>query len=423
MVIAPAMLRPKTTATRPKSEPSRALLAHPGTQYSFQLATELEKRRRLSSFHTGIAIGAGSLLALAHSALPRSIHYRLANRRLDLVEGRRIHLHPLPELASLYRSWREGGLSEAILYERNRRFQSAIPTHAIQSADVVIGFDTSSWLLARRVKQLNGAFILDRSIGHPVEKERIFRSLRDRFPEWNATAPRKSDAHIDAEIEEHELADLVVVPSAFVRRTLTAQGVPEAKIRVIPFGADLGCFHPAEAAKRTGPILFLFVGSISARKGVPILLEAWRRMRVNNAELWLVGPGAAPKCATVDLPDSVRFLGRRSRSEVAELMRRADIFVFPSFFEGLAQVQVEALASGLPVISTIEAGAEDLIRDGANGFLVPAGDAAILSERMLQAAADRNLLDAMRSTVIAERHRLSWTAYGERWAKVLDELA
>lgn len=400
----------------------QALLAHPGTQYSYYLARELERRGWLFAFHTGLALKNVSALRKLLALLPARAREQLANRWLGDLPAPKVRLHPWEEIRLLIHDRFGGGRSEAALHRRNELFQRSIPEREIRQSNVVVGYDTSSWLLARRVKRINGKFILDQSIGHPVEKERIFGALRDRFPEWNNTAPRKAQAHIAEEIEEQELADLVVVPSSFARRTLTAQGVPEEKIRIIPFGTDLGCFRPAEASKRSGTIVFLFVGSISARKGVPILLEAWRRMRIDDAELWLAGPGAAPKCATVNLPASVRFLGRKSRADVAELMRQADLFVFPSFFEGLAQVQVEALASGLPVISTIEAGAEDIVRDGANGFLVPAGDAAILSERMLQAT-DRNLLDAMRITALAERERLSWTVYGERWAKVLDELA
>jgi glycosyltransferase involved in cell wall biosynthesis len=400
----------------------QVLLAHPGTQYSYHLARELERLGRLDAFHTGAAIRKNGALQELFASLPAWARESLASRSLGDLPPEKVRIYLHIEIRLLMLKLFGGGYSEAALHKRNERFQLAIPERDISASDVVVGYDTSSWLLARRVKQKNGKFVLDQSIGHPVEKERIFGVLRDRFPEWSVTLPRKADAHIAEEKEEHELADLVVVPSSFVRRTLTAQGVPEEKIRIIPFGADLDCFRPAEWSKRSGPIVFLFVGSISARKGVPILLEAWREMRINNAQLWLAGPGAAPKSATVDLPASVHFMGRKGRSEIAELMRRADIFVFPSFFEGLAQVQIEALACGLPVISTIEAGAEDLVRDGANGFLVPAGDAAILTERMLQAATDRNLLDAMRSTARAERDRLSWTIYGERWAKVLDEI-
>jgi glycosyltransferase involved in cell wall biosynthesis len=101
----------------------------------------------------------------------------------------------------------------------------------------------------------------------------------------------------------------------------------------------------------------------------------------------------------------------------------ADAFIFPSYFEGLAQVQVEALASGLPVIGTEESGAEDLVRSGENGYIVPSGDTAALADRIRQLSARRELLDKMRHTAISEREKLSWSVYGDRWAKVLDELA
>lgn len=356
-------------------------------------------------------------------ALPISARRRFATRMLDGMPGDKLQLHPILEGRSLIRQRLSSLGTEENLHRRNEAFQREISDNELGSADVVIGFDTSSWLLSRRVKRMNGKFILDQSIGHPIEKERIFNSLRDRYPQWMTTIPRKADTHIAEEIEEQKLADLIVVPSSFVRSTLTSQGIPHAKIRVIPFGTDLDFFRPDEASRPADPVIFLFVGSISARKGVPVLLEAWRHIRVSNAELWLVGPGPIPSGEASQLPSSIRFLGRKSRPEVAKLMRLAHALVFPSFFEGLAQVQIEALASGLPVISTREAGAEDVIRDGENGFLVPAGDVTALSERVQELATNRDLLHAMQRTVVAERDRLSWSIYGDRWVKVLDELA
>jgi glycosyltransferase involved in cell wall biosynthesis len=346
----------------------------------------------------------------------------LETRELNGLPRNKLQSYPTIEIAYQLRQTFSSIGAEEGLHRRNEAFQRAISDHDLESADVVIGFDTSSWLLSRRAKQIGKKFVLDQSIGHPVDKERIFAGIRDNFPEWNLSIPHKLPAHVAEEIEEHRLADLVVVPSSFVRSTLLRQGVAESKIRIIPFGTDLRLFHPADVSKAQGAFVFLFVGSISARKGLPVLLEAWRRMPSNSGELWVVGVGALPEQVASNLPTSVRFLGQKSRFEVAKLMRQADAFVFPSFFEGLAQVQIEAMASGLPIISTIEAGAEDLVRDGENGFLVPAGDVFALTERMEQMAADRTLFDAMRKSTISERNKLDWKVYGDRWAKVLDEL-
>jgi glycosyltransferase involved in cell wall biosynthesis len=314
---------------------------------------------------------------------------------------------------------------EAVFHERNRRFQLAIPDSEIERADIVVGYDTSSWIIAKRAKALGKRFVLDQSIGHPLAKERIYSGLRSRFPAWTTTVVPKSTVCLEAERMEHELADLIVAPSGFVRDTLVNEGVAGEKIRIIPFGTDLELFHPdpARVADERRPVVFLFVGILNARKGLPVLLEAWSKIMQSNSELWLVGGGQIPAEVMTALPNTVKCLGRRPKSEVAELMRKADVLVFPSFFEGLAQVQLEALASGLPVIGTCESGAGDLVRDGQNGFIVPAGDADELADRMRRIAADPALRQRLQEAARAVRRRLSWHTYGHRWSQCLQTLS
>ena len=103
-------------------------------------------------------------------------------------------------------------------------------------------------------------------------------------------------------------------------------------------------------------------------------------------------------------------------------MRQADVFVFPSFFEGLAQVQIEALATGLPLIATHEAGAADLIQEGSTGFLIQAGDIDALAGRIQKLAQDASLRQQMQQAVLAVRERLSWQIYGERWSNLLEKI-
>lgn len=398
------------------------IIAHPGTQHAYHLAGQLQLRAQLGTLHTGLAFCSGTIFDRLHRTLPVSRQGRLGSRRIHGLERSKLRTYPLGELLALG-LMHVAGATEPVLHWRNQRFQESVPDRFLRQANVVVGYDTSSWILARRVKGLGGKFVLDQSIGHPVVKERTFAVLRERYPAWKITVRRKLPEHIAEESIEHALADLVVAPSQFVKETLTAGGVPAEKIRIVRFGTDLAVFRPAFRPPIGKPVVFLFVGSISARKGVPVLFEAWRQMKARNAELWLVGSGVVPNAERHGLPSTVRLLGPRSRTEVAELMRTADVFTFPSFFEGLAQVQVEALATGLPVVATPESGARDLVREGENGFLVPAGDASSLADRMDQLAADPALRAKMRNTAIRERDRLSWDVYGERWCEVLEELS
>lgn len=401
----------------------RILLAHPGTQHSFHLARELELRGLLLRFWTGFAIAGSGWSFRLLDLMPRSFRRKLPARVVFGVPASKLRTMPVLEWSSRRRLRRAD--QERVLSERNRRFQEAIPAREIASADVVVGFDTSSWRLAQRAKEMGKVFILDQSIGHPAAKERVYSSLRQAHPAWSSSLPRKRDAHLAMEREEHDLADLIVVPSGFVKSTLIEEGVNPAKIRVIPFGTDLELFQlpePSRELSQDGAIVVLYAGTFTARKGLPVLLEAWARLQDPRAELWLAGSGSMPASALRTLPASVKVLGRRSREELSSLMSQADAFVLPSYFEGLAQVQLEALATGLPVISTYESGAEEVVVPGENGLLVRAGDESGLTRALQLLVGDRALRLEMRRAAEKSRSTLSWRLYGDRWERLLLEM-
>jgi glycosyltransferase involved in cell wall biosynthesis len=365
----------------------------------------------LHRFWTGFAFSSSALLG------------RLAARFTQRLHNRIVHVLPnqlrtLPRLDWQARKASKAAGEEAAYFARNQRFQQAIPDAEIAAADVIVGFDTSAWLLARRAQKMGKPFVLDQSIGHPVAKEKVFEKVRAQFPEWSSSAPRKAPEMVAAEQEEHQLADIIVVPSQFVQSTLQDSGVSGEKIRVIPFGTDLQMFHPASPPRPIcDEVVFLFVGGLTARKGLPVLLNAWKTLAAPHARLRLVGRGDLP-----ELPPCVDVLGPRSRQQVADIMRHADVLVFPSYFEGLAQVQVEALASGLAVISTPESGAETVVNHGINGLVVPAGDEAALVAAMKTLAENRPLLQSMKTTAVNGRSTLGWSTYGDRWAALLNSL-
>lgn len=416
-------MKQQSQSVTPVASPApQVLLAHPGTQYAPYLAAELERRGMLARFWTGFAIAERSWMDAAVQCLPIRFRKPLERRRVAVPAGS-LRTRPVLDWRARKAVSRVG--EETAFFERNRRFQELIPDSELRRAGVVVGFDTSSWILAKRARQIGRPFILDQSIGHPVAKERAYAGIRRDYPAWNTSVPHKAEPLVAAEREEHALADVIVVPSRFVRRTLVEEGVDAARIRVIPFGTDIGLFHPAHAEDDTprSRVVFLFVGGVTARKGMPVLLEVWRQWNPEDAELWIAGPGMIPDAERARLPPSVKVLGPQGRQDVAVLMRKADVFVFPSFFEGLAQVQIEAQAAGLPLIGTVESGAEELVGDGRTGCVVPAGDVNVLAIAMRRLATDRELCQQMRRNAIASRERLSWNHYGDQWARLVAEVA
>jgi glycosyltransferase involved in cell wall biosynthesis len=223
-----------------------------------------------------------------------------------------------------------------------------------------------------------------------------------------------------AEQTEHELATCIVAPSSFSKQTLIENGVAAQKIKVNPFGVDASHFV---AVRRRVPTMlrFVFVGSITARKGVAQLIEVWRMLNPENAELWLVGPATPSVLPLVQGIPNVSYKGAFPHAELPSVLSECDVFVFPSFFEGFALVILEAMACGLPVITTPAAGA-DVIIEGENGWIVPTGDDAALT-----AAVERCLThpEATREAGVHARRtaeECTWEGYGERWADILSEI-
>ena len=182
----------------------------------------------------------------------------------------------------------------------------------------------------------------------------------------------------------------------------------------------------------------IYAGSLSVRKGIHDLLEGFRRANLENGQLTLVG-GETPELANwlTNTPANVRLLGHRPQAELLEHYRRAHCFVMASVEEGMAMVQMQALACGLPLICTTNTGGEDLlqlqgdraieesngIKRFAAGFLIPIHrpDAIALCLQRLQQEA--GLWEQQRqAALLLAQTSLSWGDYGRRAIELYDKL-
>ncbi|MGR3377600.1 glycosyltransferase family 4 protein [Salipiger abyssi] len=155
----------------------------------------------------------------------------------------------------------------------------------------------------------------------------------------------------------------------------------------------------------------LFVGRLAGVKGVPVLLDAMAALKDRYPYLRLALIGDGPERAALEerakgLGETVVFLGYQSQAEVAKALAETDLFVLPSFAEGVPVVLMEAMAAGVPVIATQIAGIPELVTQWESGVLVPPGDAGALTEaidQLLTSADQRRVMGAVgRATVEAE---------------------
>jgi glycosyltransferase involved in cell wall biosynthesis len=170
-------------------------------------------------------------------------------------------------------------------------------------------------------------------------------------------------------IEEYDLATLLLVLSETARQTFRIQGFPEEKLFYLPRGVDIERFKPG---KRPEKFRAIFSGALIERKGIHHLLEAWQRLNLKDAELWLVGSvhDEAKPYLKKFWSDNITAFG--FVRDLENYLSQSTVHVFPSQWEGSAKVTYEAAACGLPQITTREAG--DVVRDGIEGIIVRPGD-------------------------------------------------
>jgi glycosyltransferase involved in cell wall biosynthesis len=271
--------------------------------------------------------------------------------------------------------------------------------------DVFHGWNHMSLYSLRRARQLGAKVMIERSSTHPVVQEQI---LRKEFERFDVPYPGGMRWLMGKHIQEYEEADAIAVPSVFVARTLVEQGIPEEKLRLVHLGFDPGRFYPAP--KSDNVFRVLFVGLITLRKGIPYLLEAFKRLNLPDAELVLVGAKAPD--SRVFLPPyegSYRHVPFVPQEELPTLYHSGSVFVLPSLEEGFGMVAYEAAACGLPVIVTENVGAT--IRDGQDGFVVPIRNPDALADRLLRLYQDDDLRRAMGESARQYVQQFTWKAY------------
>jgi len=271
----------------------------------------------------------------------------------------------------------------------------------------------------RKARHFGSFVILDRTNTHILHQNQVWaKLLQARKISWKPSSPRVTNVHLD---EYHE-ADAILVLSRFVRDTFVNYGVPQEKIFVCPSGIDSEKFTPSPQQKSEKAILFC--GSISLKKGCHLLVELARRLQLSGAEVWLAGT-VSPEMKKIlgTRPANCRILPFHSQDALPDLYRKARCFALPSFEEGLPKVVLEAMACGLPVVTTPEAAAKEVVEDGVTGFAINSSD----PEQLFQKC--RLLLEKpelARTMGFAARKKVETTFtelhYYQRFRKIMETL-
>jgi glycosyltransferase involved in cell wall biosynthesis len=224
------------------------------------------------------------------------------------------------------------------------------------------------------------------------------------------TADRAPQKYWDLWRDEIAMADKIIVNSPWSARLLVEAGVPSEKLVEIPLvyepsgsmehalrlGEPTGRRGARSVERGTGKRLkALFLGSVILRKGVGQLFDAIRILRNEPVDFTFAGPVGVKIPDEISSMPKVRFLGPVDKATAEKLYGESDVFLFPTLSDGFGLTQLEALAQGLPVITSTHCG--QVVDDRVSGLVLPDVTPEVIAGSIMQLVRDRDLLDRLKA--------------------------
>jgi starch synthase len=270
--------------------------------------------------------------------------------------------------------------------------------------------DCSLWQFME-AKRLGKACIYDLPTCYYPAWDKMEVELGRQYSDWMPSNCNSAGCAVrmDQKREELELADLTFVASVYVEATVR-EFYPYKDIARAPYGIDVEFWTPAATCKPPEPLRFIYAGNVSVRKGMPLLIEAWSRAALRDAELTIVGSWGLAESKLQSLPAGIRWIPPCSPQALRQRYQESHVFVFPSYSDGFGLVLLEAMACGLPAIASEACIGPEIITPGC-GFITPTGDMDRLVELLRWFDRHRDELPVMGRQARAQAERCTWSDY------------
>ena len=404
----------------------KVIVAHPGKQHSFRLATALHQAGMLQAYITTVY----------DSPACKSIHFIkkfLSKENQIRAKGRKNRDLPDEKIAC-FCSLRGLALLAVLRLDKSRKvynflnrkladsFGRKVARYAIRhKADAVICYDSNAVkcfeILKKKAPHIHR--ILDNAAANRYGLYEIYQAMDEQYGILENRAFFKDFLLYEDKAryykDEALLSTHHIVASAFAAQTVAALGIDQARILTVPYGVDVSKIAPKTDYAEDGALKVLFVGEISPQKGIFTLIEAAKALG-SRAEFHLVG-GGIEKLDTTSrefIKHHTTYHGYILQQQLFELFAQCDVFVFPSLGDGFGFVVLEAMAAGLPVICSNNSIGSDIITDGVNGFTMTAADANGLTEKIQYFIQNRNKLAEMGGNAAASANQYTWERYNEQ---------
>ncbi|HJQ67351.1 MAG TPA: glycosyltransferase family 4 protein [Blastocatellia bacterium] len=361
----------------------RGLVFCPGSMGIFQQSLALQERGWLGTMAIDIYCDMSSA---PYRWMPEGRVKKILGRRyFKHLDARHVRIHPLPgAVMQLAIRFPQSTTSQYrwVLWG-NVQFDAWVASKLAEFGNLAFGYESSSLLTFRRAKELGIPCVLYQPVACAEHATELLEEERQRFPQLADTLRYNwfPDEELDRRREERRLADAIICASNFTKSSLVKIGVEAEKIFVEPYGVDQSLFSPSD--DKLPQFSVIWASALTHTKGVGYLLEALAREPVPGIELVQAGnPVGTDAVSLYQDRVRVRRLGHINREELGSVMRRCHAHVFPTLIEGFGRNIIEAMSSGLPVITTPNCAGPDLIEDGVTGFIVPLRDVDAICEKL-----------------------------------------
>jgi len=346
--------------------------------------------------------------------IPRELFRLYPWKEILRFLGRRMRLSP----ALIDQMWEWGDLS----------FDQWMSKQLTSDMDAIYVYEHTSLETIKSAKSLGLVSFREQSSQHHKFFSKVLQRELERFPDLLNVYVRtylspKSKRRNYRRDQELEMTHYIVCNSSFTKRTLLSANIPDSKILLVPLGFPEIKEASQETRESRKPLVFLYAGTKSLRKGTHLLCQAWEKLKLkpSQAELWLVGGSELPRNFYSSVSNGIRWIPSVGPQALRELYQKASVFVFPSLADGFGMVISEAMSVGLPVITTECTMGPDFIRHGKNGWIVPAGDSDVLADQMNWCVQNRNRIPGFQEEALKIAKSRPWKCYREELVRVLTQ--
>ncbi len=402
------------------------VLSHSGKQHSYHVAKAMKQLSVLELFYTSSYVKHKSI----QDYFTRQGNTYWTRRFIEGVSGIDVDANWRYEAKEvlLRRFLGKSPQVQQAVYNRDVKFDQYVAKRLSRhkNTDVFWGFQGSCHITLQKANDLGLLSVCELATAHVEEAKRLLGEEAKLLPEWadsidNLVFEPVYEKRLQ---EEPHLAQKVIAASLFTKQSLLNSDIPEEKIEVLPLGFDMDHIPYTERTipKANKPFRLLYSGTVTQRKGIAYLLEAMKTFDKKDVELHIVGGIQGSGEAFDKMKDRCVYHPPVSQHEMFAMYQDFDALVLPTIFEGFGLVIVEAMAAGLPVITTKHSMGPDVISEDKNGYIVPIRSSQSIEEaicKLVEKTPETYL--EMRKAARNAAMKFTWQRYQENLATLLKQ--